>query len=203
MLEVELNSVVDDIANRRRAIEAEGATLDFEGRLLDVRYDFEDRSMMLRDHVLRLRIYETKSTRTGSLDWKGETRYDGGFKQREELTTSTDNPEVLAEILERLGFIVTTVIDRQIAQYNLNGATVRFEEYPEMDPLVEVEGSPEQIESAIAAIGLSRAGFTSERLLEFVSRYEARTGKQESPSLTDSRLSTSSVVVSFPELLAD
>jgi hypothetical protein len=56
--------------------------------------------------------------------------------------------------------------------------TVRFEEYPEMDALVEVEGEPEAIERVISRIGMSRAGFTSERLLDFVARYEARTGRR-------------------------
>jgi hypothetical protein len=45
-----------------------------------------------------------------------------------------------------------------------------------MDDLVEVEGTPEAIERAIAALGLARDGFTSERLPEFVLRFEARTG---------------------------
>ena len=178
MLEVELKSVVDDIRTRRLAVEAAGGKLVYEGRLLDFRYDFPDRSMTLRDHVLRLRIYETSDSRKGSLDWKGQTRYDGGFKLRDELSTSAEDPDVIAQILDRLGFQVISEIDRQIAQYELAGATVRFEQYPEMDPLVEVEGTPAQIEDAIALIGLSRTGFTSERLLEFVARYEARTGRR-------------------------
>ena len=45
-----------------------------------------------------------------------------------------------------------------------------------MDPLLEVEGSTEQIERAISATGLARDGFTSERLADFVRRYELRTG---------------------------
>jgi predicted adenylyl cyclase CyaB len=178
MLEVELKSVVDDIRARRSVVEAAGGKLIYEGRLLDSRYDLPDRSMTLRDHVLRLRIYETGDSRKGSLDWKGETRYDGGFKLRDELSTSTDDPDELATILERLGFQVISEIDRQIAQYELAGATVRFEQYPEMDQLVEIEGTPAQIEEAIALTGLPRPGFTSERLLEFVVRYEARTGRR-------------------------
>jgi hypothetical protein len=56
--------------------------------------------------------------------------------------------------------------------------TVRFEEYPEMDALVEVEGEPEAIERVISLIGMPRTGFTSERLLDFMIRYEARTGRR-------------------------
>lgn len=178
MREVELKSVVDDIALRRATVEAAGGRLEFAGRLLDVRYDLADRSLAARDHVLRLRLYDGGAGRHASLDWKGETGYDQGFKVREEISTSVGDYESVTEILSRLGFVPTIEIDRRIAQYELRGATVRFEEYPDMDALVEVEGTPEAIEQAIVSIGLSRAGFTSERLPEFMARFEARTGRR-------------------------
>jgi hypothetical protein len=53
---------------------------------------------------------------------------------------------------------------------------VRFEQYPRMDVLLEVEGSPDAIEDAIAATGIPRALFSDERLLDFVARFEERTG---------------------------
>ena len=57
-------------------------------------------------------------------------------------------------------------------------ASERLEEYPRMDPLIEVEGSPEAIERALASIGLPRSGFTSGRLPDFVADFEARTGQR-------------------------
>ncbi|MBI2797664.1 MAG: class IV adenylate cyclase [Gemmatimonadetes bacterium] len=174
--EVELKAMVDDVARRRRAIEAAGARLTFEGALVDVRWDSPARDLTLRDHVLRLRTYRSAAGVRAMLDWKGPTRYEGGFKVREELTTSLGSPEALAAMLEKLGYIVTREIERTIAQYELAGCTVRFEEYPRMDPLVEVEGTPDAIEAAIAALGLPRAAFTTERLPDFVMRFQARTG---------------------------
>lgn len=182
MLEVELKSVVDDVSARRAQLEAAGGRLVYRGRLVDARYDLPDHSMVVRDHVLRVRIYEDETGRRGHLDWKGETRYDGGFKIRDEVSTQVGDPAALTQILEKLGFVVTVAIEREIAQYELGGATVRFEEYPDMDPLVEVEGSPEAIERAVQALGLSRSGFTSERLPIFVARFEARTGRRASLS---------------------
>lgn len=187
MLEVELKSVVDDVSARRALLEAAGGRLVYRGRLVDARYDLPDHSMVVRDHVLRVRIYEDETGRRGHLDWKGETRYDGGFKIREEVSTQVGDPAALTQILEKLGFVVTVAIEREIAQYELGGATVRFEEYPDMDPLVEVEGSPEAIERAVQALGLSRSGFTSERLPFFVTRFEARTGRRASLSQAELR----------------
>ena len=159
MREVELKSVVDDVAARRAQVEAAGGRLVYVGRLLDLRYDLPDHSMALRDHVLRVRVYADETGRRAHIDWKGETQYEGGFKVREEVSTPVTDPDALTEILKRLGFVVTMEIEREIAQYELGGAIVRFEEYPEMDALVEVEGSPDTIERAVAAIGLPRSGF--------------------------------------------
>jgi predicted adenylyl cyclase CyaB len=187
MREVELKSVVDDVPARRAQIESAGGRLVYAGRLIDLRYDVPDHSMALRDHVLRVRVYEDQSGRRAHLDWKGETQYEGGFKVREEVSTPVTDPDALREILERLGFVVTMEIEREIAQYDLDGTIVRFEEYPEMDPLVEVEGSMDAIERAIQALGLPRVGFTSDRLPIFVARYEARTGRRASLSQAELR----------------
>ena len=187
MREVELKSVVDDVAVRRAKIEAAGARLVYAGRLIDARYDFPDHAMALVDHVLRLRIYDGDTGRRGHVDWKGPTLYEGGFKVREELSTEVTDPDAMAEILGKLGFVIIVEIERQIVQYEIGGATVRFEEYPDMDPLVEVEGPPEAIERAVKAIGLPREGFTSERLPEFVARFEARTGRRASLSQAELR----------------
>jgi predicted adenylyl cyclase CyaB len=178
MLEVELKSVVDDVDRRRAAVERAGATLVFVGRLEDRRWDTYDRAMAARDHVLRVRVYRGGGDARAELDWKGPTKRDGTYKLREEIGTAVSDPEALNEILARLGYEVSIAIDREIVQYDLRGAMIRFEHYPRMDDLVEVEGSPEQIEHAIAVLGLERDGFTTDRLPEFVRRYEARTGER-------------------------
>lgn len=176
MLEVELKSVVDDLARRRAAVERAGATLTFEGELADRRYDTPEQALASRDHVLRVRAYRGAGAVRVELDWKGPTRHEGGYKVREELEVHVGEPDAMATMLDRLGYIVTIAIDREIAQYDLGGAMIRFERYPRMDDLVEVEGAPDLIEHAIAALGLPRDGFTSERLPEFVRRFESRTG---------------------------
>lgn len=178
MLEVELKSVVDDVPRRRAMVERAGGTLAWAGQLLDRRYDTSSHELAARDHVLRLRVYHDGSSSRAELDWKGPTGREDGYKVREELGVHVGEPDVLAEMLTRLGYEVTVEIEREIAQYELEGATVRFERYPRLDDLVEVEGTPEQIERAIAAIGLPRDGFTSERLPDFVRRFEARTGER-------------------------
>lgn len=177
MREVELKAAVPDLAAARAAAERAGARLAYEGRLEDRRYDMPDRALSGRDFVVRLRVYRRDGTvASAALDWKGPTSYSGGYKVREELSSGVTDPDALATILDKLGYVVTREIDREIAQYELHGATVRFERYPRMDVLVEVEGEPEAIERAIGSLGMPRDAFTSERLPAFVARYESRTG---------------------------
>jgi adenylate cyclase class 2 len=176
MLEVELKSVVDDVERRRAAVEAAGANQVFSGRLEDRRYDTADRSLTAADQVLRVRTYRDAHGSRTEIDWKGRTRREGGYKLREELETEVSDGDTMVAILDKLGYVVTIAIDREIVQYDLAGTMIRFERYPRMDTLVEVEGTPEQIESAIAVLGMPREGFTSERLLDFAARFETRTG---------------------------
>lgn len=187
MREVELKAVVDAMEARIANVERAGGRLVFRGRLEDCRYDTPDRQLRSRDDVLRLRVYRDERGVRAELGWKGPTRYEDGYKVRDEIGARSPDADALRQILDRMGFVVTREIDRDITQYELYGATVRFERYPRMDDLVEVEGDPGAIERAVEAIGLPREAFTSERLFDFVRRWQERTG--ESAALCDRELS--------------
>lgn len=187
MREVELKAVVDSMDARIANVEHAGGRLVFRGRLEDCRYDTADRQLRLRDDVLRLRVYRDERGARAELGWKGPTRYEDGYKVRDEVGATSPDADGLRYILERMGFVVTREIDRDIIQYELDGAVIRFERYPRMDDLVEVEGEPDAIERAIAVIGLPREAFTSERLFDFVRRWQERTGG--SAALCDRELS--------------
>ncbi len=176
MREVELKAVVDDLASARKQVEKAGAKLLFEGKLSDTRYDVESRELTERDEVLRVRRYEAPESSRTYLDWKGPTEMQDVYKIREEISTLVDDPDSLREMLTRLGFVIVMETNREVAQYEFGGATIRFEQYPRMDVLVEVEGEPEVIEEAIDALGIARGQFTSDRLARFVERFEQRTG---------------------------
>ena len=181
--EVELKARVTDIAAARRSLDAAGATLVFEGELHDRLYDTGDGDLSNRDHVLRMRTYVSANGLTSAhLDWKGPTSRERGFKVREELTTGISEPAAMADVLARLGYRVVGSIDRMIVQYEIQEhdtpVTLRFEVYPRMDTLVEVEGSPDGIEHAIRKIGMERKSFTARRLADFVKDFETRTGQR-------------------------
>lgn len=178
MREVELKSVVDDVMIRRKLVELAGGKLLYEGSLEDLRYDNPAGDLSSRDEVLRLRVYGGTDSTHAFLDWKGKTSFEDGYKVRDEISSQVGSAETFSQILAKLGYVVIAEIGRWIAQYEVGKATVRFERYPRMDDLVEVEGEPEEIEAAIKALGMDRGGFGSQRLPYFAKQYEKRTGKR-------------------------
>ena len=178
MREVELKGVVPDLPRAIERMRRAGAKEVFTGALIDRRYDTAERRLRARDEVLRVRIAQANGERRARLDLKGPATYPGGYKVREEIGTDLMDAEVLERAFEALGLIVTREIEREIVTFDCRGALVRFEQYPRMDVLVEVEGEPAQIEEAIRLLDLPRASFTSERLAEFVKRFESRTGER-------------------------
>ncbi len=178
MREVELKGVIADPVALRERLLAAGAREVYRGLLLDARYDLPSRELLAKDHVLRLRVYEDAAGRRAVLDWKGPTGYDTGYKVREEISTPCGDGVAMAELLARMGYMVIREIDREIEQFEVQGTTCRVERYPRMDVLLEIEGEPEAIEAVITLVGMTRAEFTSERLPEFILRFEARTGER-------------------------
>jgi adenylate cyclase class IV len=179
--ELELKAVAPDPAGLRARLVAAGGRMQFRGRMSDRRYD-RGGELTARDEVLRVRSYHHADGRTEAvLSWKGPVRRSpDGYKQREELELPVAHSVPAAPpdaLLAALGYEVVHIIDREVEVYDLDGATVRLEQYLLMDPLLEVEGEPAAIEAAIRASGIARDAFTDDSLAEFVRRYEARTGQ--------------------------
>jgi adenylate cyclase class IV len=176
--ELELKARVDDPDAVRRALLAAGAELTYRGAMMDRRFDRRGR-LERRDQVVRLRVYHPAdhSPEWGVLGWKGPVRKQGQYRLREEWESHVDDPKAVLVILRHMGYKISVRVDRAIEQYRLGDATLRFEWYPAMDVLMEVEGQPDAIERAIAATGLARDDFLPESLPYFTAQYEERTGR--------------------------
>jgi adenylate cyclase class IV len=173
--ELELKAVVPDPDALRRRLRAAGAEPGFSGRMIDVRYD-RTGELMVRDEVLRVRTFHGAGGAAESvLAWMGPTgRSADGYKLREEIELPVGADP--ARLLQALGYRPTHVIERDIEVWHLGEASARLEHYPRMDVLVEVEGTPAAIERVIESSGIPRSDFTAESLVEFVRRFEERTG---------------------------
>jgi adenylate cyclase class IV len=185
--ELELKAMVPDPAALRSRLAAAGAVTRFRGLMTDRRYD-RDGILLRRDQVLRVRSYRSADGAARfELAWKGPAgRTAEGYKRRAELTSEArPAPDEPGPILEALGYQVVHTIDRWVEIWSLGGAMLRLEWYPRMDVLLEVEGTPAEIEAAIPATGLPREGYSADALLDFVRRHERRTGRTAALALAD------------------
>jgi predicted adenylyl cyclase CyaB len=162
-----------------RRLEARGWRLHFDGEMFDRILDTPDRRLLAADEVLRVRrIYAGGEIVRSFLTWKGPTRYENGFKVRDELETPAADPAAMTALLARLGFtVVAMAIDRRITVYESGPVRARIEVYPGMDTLIEMEGDPEAVERRLDDVGLPRSAWVAWPLQEFVDRYETRTGE--------------------------
>jgi predicted adenylyl cyclase CyaB len=176
--ELELKARVEDPDAVRQALARAGAELVYRGAMMDRRFDRRGR-LEERDEVVRLRVYHPadRSQEWGVLGWKGPVHRKGEYRAREEWESRVDDPKAALVVLRRLGYKIVVRVDRAIEQFRLAGATLRLEWFPAMDVLLEVEGTPENIEQAIAATGLPRDAFLPESLPYFTDAYEKRTGR--------------------------
>lgn len=170
--------MVADPAALHLRLAGAGAILGFRGRMDDRRLDRHG-ELAGRDEVLRVRRYHAPDGPPRSvITWKGPvSRSPEGHKLRQEVDLAVEPGGDPLRVLEALGYQVTQAIDRYVEYHDLHGATVRLEWYPRMDVLVEVEGTTEAIEAAIASLGMPRGDFLPDALAEFAARYAARTGQ--------------------------
>jgi len=177
--ELELKAAVERPDELIARIAARGAVRTFRGLMSDRRYDLPSGTLESRDEVLRIRTYAAAAGSQAwpaEVAWKGPTRQEGGYKEREERQFTVADAGPMQVIFARLGLSVVDAIDRCVEFHELNEATLRLEWYPRMDVLVEVEGPPPAIEAAVTATGMPRAAFTTDRLIDFGARFEHRTG---------------------------
>lgn len=175
-LKARLNGSVAEVMQR---LEAAGWRLVFEGEMNDRILDTPDGRLRAADEILRVRrLAKDGQTLRAILTWKGPTRYENGFKVREEVETSATDPVAMTELFARLGFSVKAMaIDRNITVYEADSVHLRIEVYPGMDTLIELEGEPDAIENRIGDVGIPRSAWVPWQLQEFVERYESRTGE--------------------------
>jgi adenylate cyclase class IV len=187
--EREVKAVVPDPALLRRHVLESGGRSTFRGLMEDRLFD-KDGELSSRGEVLRVRTWRPEGgVPTAQLAWKGLTRRSpDGHKVREELESAVaGDGSAAGRLVEALGYRVVQGIDRYVEVFELGTAVIRLEWYPRMDVLVEVEGTPEAIDGAVVASGLSRAAFLPESLPEFVQRFEVRTGERAALSVADLR----------------
>jgi adenylate cyclase class 2 len=120
----------------------------------NVLFDFTDRRLTKSGRLLRLRAFDG----TSLLTFKGPVAGEHRHKVRIEHETSIADPDALRSILAGLGFEAVYRYQKYRSTYRLEGVEAAVDETP-LGTFVELEGAPDDVDRAAAALGVGPSDF--------------------------------------------
>jgi adenylate cyclase class 2 len=119
-----------------------------------VLFDLPDRALKASDRLLRLREYRGRSVLTFKAPVAGEHRH----KVRVEHELTVSDSETMRSILSGLGFAIVYRYQKYRATYRLGAVEAAVDETA-LGTFVELEGPPDDVDRAAAALGASPSDF--------------------------------------------
>lgn len=157
-IETEIKLRVGGPEAAREALARLGARLvrprHFEDNLL---LDDEAGSLRTAGSVLRLR----RTPAGGTLTYKGARHVEQGLKSREEIETTVGDADALQAVLARLGLRPVFRYQKYREAYAWGGQEIVLDETP-IGTFLEIEGDPEGIHKAAAALGYGREAYVTD-----------------------------------------
>lgn len=154
-LETELKVRDVDLDAVRRSLHQAGG--ERQGRVFEANEVFDDAAGTLRAGGILLRLRRESGVAGGLLTLKLPIAGKGGpagLKVREERETRVQDPDVLAAVLEGLGYRVLLRYEKVRETWLLAGCHVCLDHLPFGD-FVELEGDPDAIAAALDRLGLA------------------------------------------------
>jgi len=135
MMEYEVKIRVRSLQPVRNRLAALGFRPETNLTERDIYFNSPGRDFGTTDEALRVR-----STAEGtSLTYKGPRAGIAGVKGREEVIVSVNPGGAMEEILLRLGFTRTAVVEKNREMYRVEGTFVALDEVSGLGPFVEIE----------------------------------------------------------------
>ncbi len=133
-------------------IEKLGAYKNFTGRIIDYRFDTEDRKLSKQGKALRIR----QKGKYIYLNLKGRKKAtDDNIVKRDELGVKLSNFKAMHRILLELGYIKIFELNKYRTEYKLDDIKFDIDEYLGMPPILEIESnSYEKVEKYIGKLGI-------------------------------------------------
>ena len=143
MLEIEIKSACDDPVKIESLLQELGA--EFKATLLqrDTYFMHPCRDFKVTDEALRLRNENGEHT----LHYKGP-KIDAETKTREEIGLPISEPQLLLNILDRLGFKEAAVVEKHRKTYVLADIEIAIDEVTNLGSFVELEIQDADLEDA-------------------------------------------------------
>jgi adenylate cyclase class 2 len=148
-LEIEVKFYLKDIENLRRCILELGGKS--KGRVFEtnIRYEDDHNTLIQKKKLLRLRQDEK-----AKLTFKSSPTMDSGdFKVLNELEVEVDDPAVMGQILEQLGFHPEQRYEKWRETLLLDRTGLFLDRLPYGD-FLEIEGQPQEIKDCASRLAL-------------------------------------------------
>src|SRR6187402_1908415 len=143
-------------AIKKRLVTLRGRLQNARALEVNTLFDAEGGPLRAAGRSFRVRRYG----KAGSVTLKGAARVEGGMKSRIELETAVDSPEVLADILQGLGFAPQFRYEKFREVWTVGGTVICLDETP-LGRFVELEGTAMSIQRLAPKLGLSVRDFMS------------------------------------------
>ncbi|MEM7369271.1 MAG: CYTH domain-containing protein [Bacteroidota bacterium] len=171
MRELEIKILEVDPQKIRQCLEEVGAKKSFDGEMLALFLDYEDRRISKRGDVLRIRR-EDQEIR---LTYKSHISQEG-IKEMEELETSAGDAETLIRIFEQLGCGIVKQTRKFRTQYEWKGTHIVLDDYKddlsEIPVFVEIEAlDPESLFETASMLGFSKGDCKSWNTYDLIRYY--------------------------------
>lgn len=148
--ETEIKLRVPDVQTARRNLQRAGFR-PLKRRIFEQNTVFDTPGLKLRKGGSLLRVRQAGKTAT--VTFKGRS-LPGPHKSREELETNINDPELLATILERLGYRPVWRYEKFRTEYRYGAGVATVDETP-IGIFVELEGPPEWIDRTARRLNFS------------------------------------------------
>lgn len=158
MREIEVKLKIEDLAAVRERLARAGAQPRGPELFEDNRvYDTPGRDLKASGKVLRLRTVGATAVLTLK-SLPADTEPEGPYKHRLEFETKLEKPEQMQEILLGLGYELSWGYQKFRQSFGLGEVEILLDRTPIGD-FLEIEGSPQGIETAARALGFDRPDF--------------------------------------------
>jgi adenylate cyclase class 2 len=171
-IEIEVKIKVENLAAVEWKLKAAGATLK-AGRVHErnVRYEDSGETFTAAARVLRLR----QDTQVHLTYKEPHDPVGGDAWARTELEVTVSDFETADLLLHKLGFHVAWIYEKYRTTYEFEDCEVVLDEMP-FGAFIEVEGQPDAIQRALAALGLADAPRITASYSDLFFRLKARLG---------------------------
>ena len=141
----------------------------------DRTFDFDDERVRQKGDLFRLRVINGDV----ELVYKDDTKTGDGFREQTETQTGVTDLAAMETILKKIG--CRPVRDRQKirTEYLLGKTKFEIDEFPDIPPYLEMEGSKESIVEALKRLGYKKQNTTDMTATKVLESYGVDPSTQE------------------------